>query len=70
MNGVDSGRINRNYVQHIQAAPDAVFPLLYPVREGDWLDGWSEGVEIVHSRSGLAEDDCVFITRVRGYGSR
>ena len=52
----------REYTQHIDAAPAAVFPLLCPVREGEWLDGWAEGCEMVHSRSGVAEPGCVFRT--------
>ncbi len=40
--------------------PEAVFPLLCPVREHEWLDGWRG--ELVFSRSGVAEQDCVFRT--------
>ncbi len=42
----------------------AVFPLLCPVREVDWLDGWS--YKMIHSRSGLIEKDCVFTTPHHG----
>ncbi len=66
MKPVDSGRITRSYTQHIEAPPQVVFPLLCPVREADWLDGWGSQVEMVHSESGLAEDGCVFSTRVSG----
>jgi hypothetical protein len=38
-----------------------VFPLLCPVREADWIDGW--GPIAVWSKSGLVEPDCVFLTR-------
>lgn len=57
---VDSGRITRTFVQTIVAPPDRVFPLLCPVRETEWLEGWGDGLEILHSRSGLAEEGCVF----------
>ena len=44
------------------AAPRAdVFPLLCPVRERDWIPGWE--ADVLHSRSGLAEPGCVFVTR-------
>lgn len=63
MSPIDSGRIVRSYTQHIEASPDTVFPLLCPVREAEWLEGWGDGLEIVHSDSGLAEDGCVFRKR-------
>ena len=46
------------------ASPDKVFPLLCPVREKDWLDGWD--YEMIHSVTGLAEKDCVFSTFGQG----
>ncbi len=42
------------------APPGAVFPLLCPVRERDWLEGWD--AKIVYSESGVAEPGCVFTT--------
>jgi Polyketide cyclase / dehydrase and lipid transport len=63
---VDSGRVIRRFTQRIQAPPERVFPLLCPVREAEWLDGWAERVEIVHSDSGLVEEGCVFRTRAPG----
>jgi polyketide cyclase/dehydrase/lipid transport protein len=66
MQPIDSGRTVRSYTQRIQAPPDRVFPLLCPVREAEWLAGWSEGLEMVHSDSGRAEDGCVFITHPPG----
>ncbi len=53
-------RITRSYRQTINAPPDVVFPLLCPVREAEWLDGWE--YEMIHSESGLAEEGCVFST--------
>jgi|SRR5688572_52031 hypothetical protein len=66
MHTIDSGRTVRSYTQRIEAPPDSVFPLLCPVREAEWLAGWSEVLEMVHSDSGLAEDGCVFMTRPPG----
>lgn len=65
MRKVDSGRVVRRYTQTIEAAPDVVFPLLCPVREGEWVDGWAESCEVLHSDSGVAEEGCVFRTRAK-----
>jgi hypothetical protein len=46
-------QINTGNINH-------VFPLLCPVRERDWIDGWD--CKMVHSESGLIEKDCVFTT--------
>jgi hypothetical protein len=56
--------ITRTYTQRIEAQPDEVFPLLCPVREAEWLDGWT--YEMVHSDSGFAEKGCVFKTQSPG----
>ncbi len=48
------------YVQTIHAAPERVFPLLCPIRESEWLDGWS--ARVLHAESGVAEEDGVFAT--------
>jgi hypothetical protein len=53
-------RATRTYTQHLIAAPQAVFPLLCPVREADWIEGWNP--PWVVSSSGVAEVDCVFTT--------
>ena len=57
---VKPNRATRTYTQHLVAEPAVVFPLLCPVREADWIDGWSP--TFVISTSGLAEPDCVFAT--------
>ncbi len=53
-------RASHTYTQHLVGAPDAVFPLLCPVREADWIEGWDP--VLVVSSSGVAEPDCVFTT--------
>lgn len=53
-------RVSHSHVQRLIATPDRVFPLLCPVREADWLDGWDP--ISVASQSGVAEPDCVFVT--------
>ena len=52
-----SQRVMRSYVQRIEAAPDKIFPLLDPVREKEWLDGWE--YEMIYSNSGLGENGCI-----------
>jgi hypothetical protein len=49
-----------SFAFRLPAPPDRVFPLLCPIREYDWIDGWA--CELVYSASGVAERDCVFVT--------
>jgi len=60
MNIVKPNRVTRSYTQKLNAPPDQVFPLLCPVREAEWVNGWHP--RLVVSDSGLAELDCVFVT--------
>jgi hypothetical protein len=60
MNAFISRRLTRTYRQTIDATPDAVFPLLCPVREAEWLDGWQ--YTMLYSDSGVVEDGAVFTT--------
>lgn len=53
-------RAARTYVQHLVAGPEKVFPLLCPVREADWIEDWDPLA--VFTNSGIAEQDCVFVT--------
>ena len=53
-------RITREYRQTINATPEKVFPLLCPVSETDWLDGWR--YNMIYSESGLVEEGAVFST--------
>lgn len=57
-------RVTRCYSQHVAAEPERVFPLLCPVRERDWVDGWD--ADIVYSATGVAELGCVFTTPREG----
>jgi hypothetical protein len=60
MNIANPNRATRTYRQKLSAPPARVFPLLCPVREAEWAEGWMP--ELVISSSGVAERDCVFIT--------
>lgn len=52
--------------QRLAAPPERVFPLLCPRREYEWIESWQ--CRIVHSVSGFAELDCVFVTDFPGEG--
>jgi Polyketide cyclase / dehydrase and lipid transport len=50
----------------LPVSPEAIFPLLCPVREYEWIPGWD--CEMVFSKSGVAEKGAVFATKVRPFG--
>jgi len=54
-------RVERTYTQRLVADPSRVFSLLCPVRETEWIAGWEPLVVLSHS--GIAEADCIFITK-------
>ena len=60
MNIKEPNRAKRSYVQHLDASPETVFPLLCPVLEARGAPGWMP--DLVLSRSGVCEQDCAFIT--------
>ena len=47
-----------------RAPREVVFPLLCPVREYDWIEDWR--CQVLYSDSGVAEDDCLFVTDFDG----
>jgi len=53
-------RKNQVYSVTLETSMDMFFPLLCPVREADWIPGWT--TEILYSKSGLAENRVVFVT--------
>jgi len=53
-------RISHHYTQINDGPPERVFPLLCPVREAEWVPDWQ--YRLIHSRSGVAEEGCVFTT--------
>ena len=53
-------RISRSYTQTICRPPDEVMPLLCPVREREWVNGWEP--RLVVTESGHAEPGCIFVT--------
>lgn len=59
-----NNRVTKTYRQTNNGTPAEVFPLLCPVREADWLDGWQ--YSMIYSESGVVEQDCVFATPHHG----
>jgi len=57
---VEPVRVQRSYVQKLRGKPRDVFPLLCPVREKEWSEGWDPLA--VYTHSGFAEPGCIFIT--------
>lgn len=55
-------RSTSSYTHYMGAEAGAVFPLLCPVREYEWIEWWR--ATLLHSLSGLAEQDCVFTSTV------
>jgi hypothetical protein len=53
-------RVSRSFTQHLSSPPAAVFELLCPVREAEWVNDWRP--KLVLSDSGHAEPGCIFIT--------
>ena len=60
MEGTGAKRIVRTFTHRIEASPDRIFPLLCPVRELEWIEGWA--ADLVYAESGVAEKHCVFET--------
>lgn len=57
-------RVSRRYRQTIDATPDQIFPLICPVREAEWLEGWE--YKMIYSSTHLAEEGLVFSTSNEG----
>lgn len=53
-------RVSRSYTQSLCRPPGEVFPLLCPVRQVEWVNGWRP--TLVLSESGGAELGCIFVT--------
>jgi hypothetical protein len=56
------------YRMRLGGSPAAIFPLLCPVRESEWIESWR--CRMVYSDSGHAEQDCVFQTEFPQDGPR
>jgi len=54
-------RVRHEYTHRLIGPPEDVFPMLCPVREVEWESDWDPYV--VFSNTGVAEQECVFVTR-------
>lgn len=59
-------RVIRKAEMNLNADAKTVFPLLCPVKEDDWIDGWADVCTIIYTDSGIAEEACVFETGIPG----
>ena len=60
------GQANRRvfvFMGEVKASPKRVLPLLCPIREQEWIEGWQ--ADVVYSTSGVAEDNAIFATHLR-----
>jgi len=67
MNIEKPNRKKHAYVQHLNAPPETVFPLLCPVMETKWVPGWMPAT--VFTDSGLVEPECMFTTPSKPHDS-
>lgn len=61
-------RTTKQYTMRLRGTPAAIFPLLCPVRESEWVEPWR--CRMIFSASGHAEQDCVFQTEFPQDGPR
>lgn len=66
MSAFKGKRIVRGLQQEVPVPAAQVFPLLCPVREYDWIDGWE--CEMIFSERGVAENNCIFKTNLMDRG--
>ncbi len=62
----EGNRVSQTYQMRVDSTAQTVFPLLCPLREYDWIEGWK--CKMVFSQSGIAESGCVFLTELPGRG--
>lgn len=57
-------RIVKEGTFELNAEAKTVFPLLCPVKEDEWIDGWEDICTMVYTDSGIAEEGCIFETDI------
>ena len=60
MEVTNAKRVVYRVIQHLEDVPERIFPLLCPVREYDWIDGWS--CAMIYAETGRAELGGIFRT--------
>ena len=61
-------RIVKCATMFLKGDAKTVFSLLCPVKEADWIKEWVDICTIVYTKSGIAEEACVFETDVPDEG--
>jgi hypothetical protein len=56
--GIKGNRVIGSHKENIDRTPEGIFPLLCPVQEYKWIDGWD--CEIIYSSSDGVENNCIF----------
>lgn len=63
MNTSKFKKSKKSHTVKLHGTPDAIFPLLCPVREEEWTVGWEKDTyELIYSESGFNEEGCIFRT--------
>jgi hypothetical protein len=57
-------RVIQTRTLHITAPVERVFPLICPIREAEWAEGWS--AKVLFAESGVAEENGVYTTQHAG----
>jgi hypothetical protein len=60
MSDFQAKRTIKDSTHRISASAADIFPLLCPVREYDWIDGWN--CRMIYSDTGVAENNGIFTT--------
>ena len=60
--------IEKNWTMNLCSDAETVFPLLCPVKEVDWVDGWKDICNTIYTESGFAEEGCIFETMMPNEG--
>jgi len=68
MNDFIPQRIVKETELTIHSKPRAIFPLLCPVREYEWIEPWQ--CRVRYTESGVAENNCIFETDFPHNGGR
>lgn len=64
MNKVPGKRLSTEYKIIIASPVDVIFPLLCPVEELKWINGWK--YDLIYSESGKNENNCIFAEYMTG----
>ena len=66
MNTINGSRKTFSHTTTVHATPEQIFPLLCPVLEYEWIQGWE--CDLVYTESGVIEKNCIFTTNFSGIG--